>query len=78
VDDLQPLLDSTAISSLEEKKGNGLGSFKNLLQSDTGWTFDDERLYRYGKGSRRLTTQYMVIDQHDSEFCRVYLIIWLM
>lgn len=78
VDDLQPLLDSTAVSSLEEKKGSDLSSFKDLLQSDADWTFDDKRPYRYGEGHNGLTTQYIVIDQSDSEFCRVYLITWLM
>jgi hypothetical protein len=69
LDDLQPLLNSTSISSLEKKKGNELSSFKDLIQRDANWTFNDQQIYLYGDGSNgNLITQYVVIDQSDSDF----------
>jgi hypothetical protein len=79
VDDLQPFLASTYITSIEERQGNELSSFKNLFQSDASWTLDNQQIYLYGDSNNgNLITQYVVIDQSDYDFYGVYLITWLM
>ncbi len=77
-DDLDSFLASTDVSKLDSIAGSGLGEFTNLIQNDVNWTFDDDRVYLYGKGGdSNRSWQYIVIDQTTTGGYKVYVIHFL-